>query len=197
MPHPPILDERSALIVVDVQNDFADPNGTLYVDGGDRIVPRVNELIADARRAGALVVYTQDWHPPITPHFSDYGGTWPIHCVQETWGAELHPDLDVVGPVVRKGTAGEDGYSGFTERELDRGDDKPTGLDDLLREHETGNLVVVGLAEDVCVKETALDARRLGYPTTVVTDATRSVNVNPGDDLAAREEMAAAGVQLA
>ena len=86
-------DERTALLVVDIQNDFADPSGTLAVDGGDVIVPRVNQEIAEAQDAGALVVYTQDWHPPSTPHFFKDGGIWPEHCVQDTWGAEFHPDL--------------------------------------------------------------------------------------------------------
>src|SRR6478735_541982 len=101
------LDGQTALIVVDVQNDFADPGGSLYVEGGDGIIPAINERIAQARTSGALVAYTQDWHPPETPHFVPWGGTWPVHCVRDTWGAALHPDLDVDGPVVRKGTGGE------------------------------------------------------------------------------------------
>jgi len=193
----PDLDEHTALVVVDIQNDFADPGGSLYVEGGDRIIPRVNELIATSRRAGALVVYTQDWHPPVTPHFEPHGGTWPVHCVQGTWGADLHPDLDVDGPVVQKGTGGEDGYSGFTERDVGSGADQPTTLEPTLRAHEIERLVVVGLAQDVCVKETALDGRRLGYETTVLLDATRAVNVGPGDEAAANAAMAAAGVRLA
>ena len=85
-------DERTALIVVDVQNDFADPGGSLYVAGGDDIVPLVNDEIHAARAAGATVVLTQDWHPPATPHFTTDGGVWPVHCVRGTWGAALHPD---------------------------------------------------------------------------------------------------------
>lgn len=191
------FDGRTALIVVDVQNDFADPRGSLYVDGGDKIIPMVNEAIAAAGKAGAFVVYTQDWHPPSTPHFVTDGGTWPVHCVRGTWGAELHPDLQVAGPVIRKGTGGEDGYSGFTARDLDRGTDTPTDLDAALRDHDIGNVVVVGLAQDVCVKATALDARRLGYPTTVVLPATRPVNLNEGDEREANDQMVAAGVHLA
>ncbi len=86
-------DERTGLLVVDVQNDFADPSGSLSVDDGDVIVPRANQEIAEARAAGGLVVYTQDWHPPVTKHFFKDGGIWPEHCVQDTWGAEFHPDL--------------------------------------------------------------------------------------------------------
>jgi nicotinamidase/pyrazinamidase len=193
----PSFDERTALVVVDVQNDFADPDGGLYVDGGERIVPVLNDLIATARGSGSLVAYTQDWHPPVTPHFETHGGTWPVHCVRDTWGAELHPDLEVTGPVVRKGTGGEDGYSGFTARDLDTGEDRQTALDTTLREHGVEHVVVVGLAQDVCVKETAIDARRLGYDTTVLLDATRPVNVSPGDEEAANEAMEAAGVELA
>lgn len=191
------FDDRTALVVVDVQNDFADPEGGLYVAAGEETVPLVNRLVDDARRAGALVAYTQDWHPEQTPHFVTDGGTWPVHCVRDTWGAELHPDLTVDGPVVRKGTGGEDGYSGFSARDVDTGEDKPTGLDATLRDAGAERVVVVGLAQDVCVKETALDARRLGYATVVVGDATRAVNVEPGDDERATAAMACAGVELA
>ncbi len=106
----------TALVVVDVQNDFADPEGSLSIAGGEDIVPVVNREIRAAQGAGSPVVYTQDWHPPTTPHFAKDGGTWPVHCVADTWGAELHPDLEVVGEVFRKGTNGEDGYSGYAPR---------------------------------------------------------------------------------
>lgn len=190
------LDKTSGLVVVDVQNDFADPEGSLYVRGGEGILPLVNRLVESAEAAGAVVVYTQDWHPPVTPHFQTQGGVWPVHCVRDTWGAELHPDLKVAGPIVRKGTGGEDGYSGFTVREVDTGEDKATDLDSLLRDQGVLHVVVVGLAQDVCVKATALDARRLGYDCTVVLDATRPVNLAPGDEEAANEDMAAAGILL-
>lgn len=190
------LDERTALVVVDVQNDFADPHGGLYVPGGDEIVGIVNDLVARARDAGALVVYTQDWHPEHTPHFVEHGGAWPVHCVRDTWGAQLHPRLRVEGPVVRKGTGGEDGYSGFTARDVTTGEDTPTELDALLRRHAVERVVVVGLAQDVCVKETALDARRLGYDTVVPLAATRAVNVHPDDEQRATDEMRAAGVTV-
>ena len=77
-------------------------------------MPLIDAQVAAAKAAGARVVYTQDWHPPSTPHFARDGGIWPVHCVADTWGAQLHPDLRVEGPVVRKGQHGEDGYSGFT-----------------------------------------------------------------------------------
>jgi nicotinamidase/pyrazinamidase len=191
-------DSKTALVVVDVQNDFADPGGGLYVPGGDQIVEAVNDEIDRARAAGALVVYTQDWHPADTPHFVGAGGTWPPHCVRETWGAELHPRLTVPEhpAIVRKGTGHEDGYSGFTVRDLERDADEPTGLDTLLRAEGVERVVVVGLARDVCVRATALDAARLGYDTTVVLDATAAVEVEPGDGERAVAEMRDAGVAV-
>src|SRR5919202_293409 len=96
-------DGATALVVTDVQNDFADPAGNLSVPGGADVVAAVNREIAEAREAGGLVVYSQDWHPESTPHFAKDGGVWPVHCVMESWGAQLHPDLDADGPVVRKG----------------------------------------------------------------------------------------------
>jgi nicotinamidase/pyrazinamidase len=186
----------SALVVVDVQNDFADPRGGLYVPGGEAVVPVVNAEVDTARAAGATVVYTQDWHPPVTPHFTTGGGSWPEHCIQGTWGAELHRDLVVAGPVVRKGTAGEDGYSGFTVRNPVDGAEHDTVLEALLRERGVERVVVVGLAADVCVKETALDAVRRGFATTVLRSGVRAVERSPGDGEAALAELAAAGVDV-
>jgi len=124
----------TALVAVDVQNDFVDPAGGLAVAGGDAVVPLLNAEIAAARAAGAFVAYTQDWHPVATPHFAKDGGTWPVHCVGGTWGAELHPGLVAdAGPSVRKGAGGEDGYSGFTMRDPLTGATTPTELDGLLR----------------------------------------------------------------
>src|SRR4051794_30977583 len=110
-------DTRTALVVVDVQNDFADPAGSLSVPGATAVIESVNEHIAAATAGGAVVVYTQDWHPPRTPHFVTDGGPWPVHCVRGSWGAALHPALDVVaGDPVLKGTAGGGGHKGVTER---------------------------------------------------------------------------------
>ena len=103
------LGPKAALIVVDVQNDFADPKGSLYVRDADAVISIINEQVDAARTAGAFIVYTQDWHPPSTPHFKKDGGIWPVHCVKATWGAQLHPDLEVVGESLKKGTEGEDG----------------------------------------------------------------------------------------
>jgi nicotinamidase/pyrazinamidase len=186
----------TALVVVDVQNDFADPAGSLYVHGGEQVVPIINEEVRGAEREGAFVVYTQDWHPPSTPHFAKDGGIWPVHCVQDTWGAAFYPDLEVRGPVVRKGTGGEDGYSGFTVADPETGARSETGLEAMLRQHEVQELVVVGLATDYCVKATALDAAAKGFHTTVLRQAVRAVNLKPGGDQDAFTEMEAAGISL-
>ena len=187
-----------ALIVVDVQNDFADPAGGLSVAGGDGVIPVINREIQLARSNGAVVVCTQDWHPEHTPHFAKDGGIWPDHCVADTWGAELHPALEAGdAPIVRKGSNGEDGYSGFTMRDSQTGETIPTPLDALLREQGMNEVVVIGLATDYCVKATALDAIALGYRTTLLGDAAAAVNLQPGDGKAALDEMAAAGCVIA
>jgi nicotinamidase/pyrazinamidase len=190
-------DDRTALIVVDVQNDFADPAGSLTVPGAARVIAAVNDEVAAATSAGATVVYTQDWHPPRTPHFVTDGGPWPVHCVRDTWGAELHPDLAVAGEGVRKGTGGEDGYSGFTMRDPTTGVEASTGLDEVLRAHHVGRVVVVGLALDYCVKATALDAVALGYDCIVPRRATAPVELHAGDGAAAMAELVVAGVDVA
>jgi nicotinamidase/pyrazinamidase len=190
------FDARSALVVVDMQNDFADPSGSLSVRGGALIVPLVNEAIDAARRGGGLVAYTQDWHPPHTPHFAQDGGIWPVHCVADTWGAELHRDLLVDGPRVRKGSHGEDGYSGFTMRDPITGEEQPTELEALLRARDVTRIVVCGLATDYCVKATALDARRLGFATSLLADAVAAVELQPGDGDRALTEMNDAGVVI-
>ena len=191
-------DRRTALVVVDLQNDFADPAGSLAVHGGANLVPIINAEIETARSAEALVVFTQDWHPPSTPHFAKDGGPWPVHCVAGTWGAELHPGVDTAAadsaPRVRKGASGEDGYSGFTMRDPVSGETNPTELEGILREAAVERVVVCGLATDYCVKATALDAHRLGFETAVLLDAMRPVEVSPGDEQRAIDEMTAAGV---
>jgi nicotinamidase/pyrazinamidase len=188
----------TALIIVDVQNDFADPAGGLSVPGGAAVIPVINGEIAMAVSASALVVATQDWHPETTPHFAKDGGIWPVHCVADTWGAELHPDLALPGdaPRVCKGANGEDGYSGFTMRDPTTGETLPTELEAMLRDRAITRAVVVGLATDYCVKATALDARRLGFDTFVLADAIAAVDLQPGDGERAIDEMRAAGIGL-
>jgi len=194
-----VYDASTALVVVDVQNDFADPAGSLYVGGGEQVVETVNAEVAAAREAGALVVFTQDWHPAETPHFVTGGGPWPVHCVGGTWGADLHPGLDAGAdePRVQKGRGGEDGYSGFTVADPVSGQKAPTRLADLLRQRGIERVVVVGLATDYCVSATALDAARLGFATTVLRDAIRAVDLTPGDGDRSIAEMERAGVTVA
>lgn len=187
-------DSDTALVVVDVQHDFAHPDGGLFVPGGDAVVGVVDGEVRAAIEAGAPVVYTQDWHPPSTPHFAKDGGVWPVHCVAGTWGAQLHDDLLVEGPVVRKGVDGGDGYSGFSVRDPVSGEEEATELGRLLDEAGVQRVVVVGLAGDVCVKATALDAVRLGYDVELPRPATAFVELEPGDDERALAELREAGV---
>ena len=189
-------DATTALLVVDVQNDFADPSGSLYVAGGEEAIEPIHREIERARAAGATVAYSQDWHPPVTPHFRSSGGIWPEHCVAGTWGAEFHPDLAVDGEVVRKGVDGGDGYSAFSVRDPESGTTTETALGTILRRAGVRRVVVVGLATDYCVVETVLDARRLGYDVEVVSDAVRAVNLRAGDGDAALERMRGAGAAV-
>jgi nicotinamidase/pyrazinamidase len=189
-------DPHTALIVVDLQNDFADPQGALYVRGGELVIPAANAEIARARAAGALVVYTQDWHPPSTPHFQKDGGIWPVHCVQGSWGAELHPALVRAGDVVSTGLGKKDGYSAFEERDAETGAPAATSLESLLRSRGIERLVVLGLATDYCVRATVLDGLQRGFPTTVLTAAVRPVELVPGDGERALDEMRRAGARF-
>jgi nicotinamidase/pyrazinamidase len=188
-----------ALLVVDVQNDFTDARGSLSVRGADAVVPVINREIARARAGGAMVIYSQDWHPSRTPHFKRDGGPWPAHCVRDTWGAEFFETLDVPAgsPIIRKGTNGEDGYSAFTMRDPDTGATVPTPLEMLLHEAGIDQVVVAGFATDYCVAATAHDAVRLGYGTTVLADATMAVDVREGDGARALRGLREAGVTLA
>jgi nicotinamidase/pyrazinamidase len=172
------------LIVVDVQNDFC-PGGALPVPDGDAVIEPINEL---AKRV-SFVVATRDWHPPDHLSFKEQGGPWPVHCVRDTSGAQLHPKLDAsqIDAIVDAGREpGDEGYSGF-ER---------TDLEQLLRDHGVETVHVAGLALDYCVKETALDARRAGFDVVLHRDATRAINVSPGDDERALDELRAAGARI-
>ncbi len=186
-------DPQTALLVIDVQNDFADPSGSLSVAGGEEVIPVINAHIEAALAAGAHVFYTQDWHPPVTPHFEKDGGTWPVHCVGGTWGAELHPALRVEGSVVRKGRNGEDGYSGFSQRDPQTGETEPTELEGLLLATGVRHVVIVGLATDYCVLATGLDARAHDYATTVLAAGVRPVELAAGDGERALEQLRRAG----
>jgi len=187
----------TALLVVDLQNDLADLRGSLYVKDGERIVPLVNREIERALFETALVVYTQEWHPAVTPHFRKAGGTWPVHCVKETWGAAFHEGLIVrQGQIVRKGSDGGHGYSGFSIWDPRTEEISSTTLAPILRQYAVERLVLVGLATEYCVAETALDGMRLGFEVTVLTEAIRAVNRRYGDGIRAIARMREGGVKL-
>jgi nicotinamidase/pyrazinamidase len=173
-----------ALIVVDVQNDFC-PGGALAVPDGDAVVEPINRLAG----ASGYVIATRDWHPPDHGSFADNGGIWPVHCVRDTPGAQLHKDVDQsqIDVVLDTGKAPDlEGYSAFEDTDLER----------RLRERDVQTVHVAGLALDYCVKATALDARRLGFDVIVQRDLTRAVEVQPGDGERAVNELRDAGVRV-
>ncbi len=189
------FDPRTALVVVDLQNDFADPRGSLYVRGASEVIERANAYVQLARQAGSTIAYTQDWHPAHTPHFAQDGGIWPVHCLAESWGARFVPNLIVDGAIIRKGAGAEDGYSGFSMRDVTTGETRSTELARLLSSAGVEVIVVCGVATDYCVKETSLDAVGLGSEVVVLTDAVSAVDLRPGDGERALEAMRGAGVR--
>ena len=194
----PDFDSRTALLVVDVQHDFIDPVGGLYVRGAEEIVHEVNAAIASALDAGAEVIYTQDWHPASTPHFKKDGGVWPVHCVHDTWGAAFAEALQVEpsAPVIRKGTGGEDGYSAFSVRDPRSGEAWETTLGTELRARLIKRVVVCGLTTDYCVVETVSDARARHLDVDVMTSAIRAVDLRDGDGERAIQRMRDVGAVL-
>ena len=178
---------KQALIVVDVQNDFC-AGGTLAVPHGDEVVQPLNRQIDTFLERGAPVYKSRDWHLPTTKHFATYGGTWPLHCVQNTKGAEFHPALrdDPGITVISKGLGDSDGYSAFDE----------TDLASQLREQGVEEVVVGGLATDYCVKQTVLDALKHGFKVKALEDAMRAVELQPGDGDRAIDEMRNAGAEI-
>lgn len=185
---------QNVLVAVDVQNDFID--GSLAVTEGEQVVQPINDVAAAVRDTGGTVAFTRDWHPAETPHFADYGGAWPVHCVAETEGAAFHPDLDVrdTDIVINKGMEQTDGYSGW-EGVADDGQTLEAIIAPLSREEKV-RVFVGGLATDYCVKATALDiAARFKDDERVhlylLRDAIRAVGLAPTDEekaLAAMEE---------
>lgn len=176
--------KKRALIVVDVQNDFC-PGGALAVPAGDEVVAPLNRLIEEFLAGDELVVKSRDWHPRVTKHFKEHGGTWPPHCVQNTHGAEFHADLidDPRIVIVSKGMGDEDNYSAFDG----------TNLDFILHQQQISEVLVGGLATDYCVKQTVLDGIKQGFHVTALTDAMRPVEIQQGDGQRAIAEMQHAG----
>jgi nicotinamidase/pyrazinamidase len=178
------LGAHDALIVVDLQNDFL-PGGSLAVRDGDRVIPPINALMPKF----PAVYATRDWHPRDHRFFQRYGGPWPDHCIAGTQGAEFDERLArrYVDVVISKGVDPQtDGYSGFAA----------TQLEEDLRARNIERVFVCGLATDYCVKATALDAKRAGFETFVITDAIAAVNLEPSDEAAAIDELRSAGIVL-
>jgi nicotinamidase/pyrazinamidase len=185
---------QSALLIVDVQNDFC-PGGLLAVAQGDRVIPPLNVCVRRFAEKGLPVFLSRDWHPQITAHFKAFGGIWPVHCVMETRGAAFHPALQIPerAIIVSKGmNPKRDDYSAF-----DGTDGDGTPLADLLRRLQVTRIFIGGLATDYCVKETALAALRHGFAVTILEDAVRGVDLQEGDSQRAMAEMKAAGAQVA
>jgi nicotinamidase/pyrazinamidase len=175
---------RHALIIVDVQNDFC-PGGALAVPNGHEVIPVINRLL----KHRWLSVATMDWHPAEHCSFEPHGGLWPVHCVQETAGAELHPELDAakIQLIITKGShPDKEAYSGFHGTELAK----------ILRDKGMTGVVVCGLATDYCVRATAHDALQEGFEVLVLEDAIRGVEVNPGDSQRALDELRQAGARV-
>jgi len=179
--------KKRALIVVDVQNDFC-PGGTLAVAHGNEVIAPLNALIDEFLENGEPVYESRDWHPAQTKHFEAYGGTWPVHCVQNTKGAEFHPKLrqDPRITVVSKGLGDTDCYSAFDE----------TDLTSQLKQQGVEEVWVGGLATDYCVKNTVLDALKNGFEVKAIENAMRAVELNPGDGELALQQMREAGADV-
>jgi nicotinamidase/pyrazinamidase len=174
-----------ALLIIDFQNDFV-PGGALAVEEGDEIAEPIRRLADEVD----VIVATRDWHPPDHASFETQGGPWPIHCVQGTPGAQLHAsidDLDIEAIVDVGRERDDEGYSGFENSDLAR----------ILRDRDVDEVYVVGLATDYCVRASAIDACREGFDVTVVSDAVRGVEVEPGDSERALADVAEAGARIA
>lgn len=186
------MDHR-ALILIDVQNCFIE-GGSLPVPKGAQVVPVLNKYIELFRKSGLPIYASRDWHPPVTQHFKAYGGLWPPHCVQGTPEAEFHPDLQINNDV-EVISAGMDpkteGYSAF-----EGSNDDGVSFEESLRARGIDHLYIGGLATDYCVRYTTIGALQKGFRVTLLTDAIKGVNVQPGDSEKAVEEMTRAGAEL-
>ena len=187
------MEKKAALVIVDVQNDFC-PGGALAVAEGDRVVVPLNRYIARFADAGLAIFASRDWHPEKTTHFKDFGGLWPVHCVQGTHGAEFYRALALgsEATIVSKGMAADsDSYSAFDAVNSDG-----IGLADLLKRSGATRIYVGGLATDYCVKQTVLDGRKLGFDMVLLKDAIRGVDLKLGDSARAVRQMLDAGAEV-
>jgi len=188
------IDNHSALVVVDIQNDFC-PGGALAVSDGDKVIPTLNKYIQLFRGRNARIIYTRDWHPPDHSSFKAQGGPWPPHCVQGTEGAKFHPALlpPTEQEIVSKAERKDEAYSFF------QGTDLAHKLQRFrLRLGLRGgitSLFVGGLATDYCVKATVLEGLKLGFKVYYLDDASKGVNVNPNDSELAVKEMLSQGAK--
>lgn len=184
------MEDLSALIIIDVQNDFCQ-GGALPVPEGNKVIPVLNRYLALFSKNKQQVIATRDWHPQVTKHFKQFGGQWPSHCVQNTWGAQFHPDLQLpTETVIISAGMSEDkqGYSGF-----EGVDPKGKSLYDVLKSKHTINLLIGGLATEYCVKMTVLDALEYGFKVKLLIDAIKGINVKPNDSQEAINEMVLRG----
>lgn len=187
------MKKNSVLLIVDVQIDFC-PGGALAVPEGDRIVPVINRCIDHFTNKGIPVIATRDWHPPQTSHFREFGGLWPVHCVQHTEGARFHPELRLPPEaiIVSKGMdPARDDYSAFRAE-----DSRGISLGPLLAELGARHIYIAGMATDYCVRESALEAVRQGLEITIISDAVKGVDLEKGDSERAMTEITAAGADV-
>jgi nicotinamidase/pyrazinamidase len=181
-----------ALLVVDVQNDFC-PGGALGIHGGDRIIPTLNRYIKHFERENLPIIVTRDWHPQVTKHFQQFGGVWPVHCIQWSLGAQFHPELKLPKEALAMSKGmdpEEDSYSAFHAA-----DSSGRLLADLLGSLGVKRIYIGGLATDYCVKHSALDALKVGLDVHILSDAIAGVNLQPEDSRLAMEEMVRRGAK--
>ena len=182
----PTMQQGDALLILDVQNDFC-PGGALPIEGGDTVVPVINRWIERATAQQLPVYASRDWHPSGHISFAERGGLWPPHCLQDSKGAQFHPALALPDSavIITKGVRfDQDQLSAFDQ----------TGLATRLHQDKVGRLWVAGLAEDVCVRDTVLDARKSGFEVLLITEGTKPITADGGAK--ARQEMQDAGAQL-
>lgn len=184
---------KKALLIVDVQNDFC-PGGALGIPQGDKIIPAINKYIKIFQKNKLPIFVTRDWHPVRTAHFKDFGGTWPVHCIQNTFGAAFHPELKLPKKGIiflYKGMdPAQDSYSAFQAE-----DERGMGLPELLKRLGVGEIYIAGLATDYCVRFSARDALKQGFKVKILIDAIKGVDLKPRDSEKALKEMLRLGAK--